>query len=176
MTIETEQNLAGAAVVTSKSQRKREVHAIRDLGAELLDANATLLAKMDLSPAVLEAISVYKQLPNSHAARKRQLQYLGKLLRQQDTSAIVQVLDDSRRNVTGQIRKFHELEVLRDNLLNGTDTSLSSLVNQYPEMDVQHLRQLIRQARKEADAHKPPAASRKLFQYLREAMANNPAP
>ncbi len=159
--------------LVSKSQRKREVHAIRDLGAELIEAKPALLAKMDLSPAVLEAIELYKRLPNSHAARKRQLQFLGKLLRQQDTSSIVRVLDESRRNVSLQIRKFHELESLRDNLLGSKDEAVTDLVNQHPNLDVQHLRQLIRQAKKEAESDKPPAASRKLFKYLRETLENS---
>ncbi len=78
--------------VVSKSQRKREMLALQELGQTLITMDAAKLQKCLLPEDLLAAINEYKRLPNKHEARRRQLQYIGKLMRQIDTSTIEQVI------------------------------------------------------------------------------------
>ncbi|MDT8398268.1 MAG: ribosome biogenesis factor YjgA [Pseudomonadales bacterium] len=159
----------------SKSQRKRDMAALRDLGRELTEASATLLAKLTLPANLLEAIAEFKRLPNSHGAKKRQLQYIGKIMRDIDTEEIEKILEQSKNNVELQKRKFHDVENIRDQLLSGDSKVLDELISDCPDVDIQHVRQLVRQGRKEESEHRAPVAGRKLFRYLRETMDANQA-
>lgn len=152
----------------SKTRRKKDMIALQELGKELLAAPAGLLDRLALPEDLRKALAEYKRLPNSHEAKRRQLQYIGRLMRDVDGEEIRAVLDQSNQNVELEKRRFHRLEELRDRLIDGDDVALESLIKEHPEVEIQHLRQLIRQARKERDEGKPPAASRKLFRYLRE--------
>lgn len=156
----------------SKTQRKREMHALQALGEQLLEFSEQQLAQCQLSEELHQALAEYKRLPNAHGARRRQLQYIGKLMRKVDPAPIEAVLEQQRQQSTRDIRRFHQLEATRDRLLEGDDTTLARLIADYPDLDIQHLRQLIRQAKKQADTGKPPAASRKLFKYLNELSAS----
>ena len=158
--------------VVSKSQIKREMLALQDLGRELLEADRKLLEKCALPDKVTAAIEEYRRLPNAHGARKRQIQYIGKLMRDIDISAIEDALHKSKQNAAIENRRFQQLEVLRDQLLAGNEDSLNQLILDYPDLEIQHLRQLIRQSQKEQLAGKPLASSRKLFRYLRELTSN----
>lgn len=154
----------------SKSQRKREMLALQDLGEKLLNLSESQLEQCQLSADLLGALKEYKRLPNAHAARRRQRQYIGKLMRKVDPAPIEAVLEQQRQQSAQELRRFHQLEETRDRLLEGDDDTLNRLIADYPDLDIQHLRQLIRQAKKEADAGKPLVASRKLFKYLKELM------
>ena len=153
--------------VISKSQRKREMHALQALGKTLTEINASLLAKCELNSDLLEAINQYKQLPNRHEARRRQLKFIGKLMRNADAEIIEKVLTEDKQGVELQKRKFHQLEQTRDELLSGNNQALQQLIADFPDLDIQFVRQLIRQASREQLTNKPPAANRKLFKYLR---------
>lgn len=152
----------------SKSQRKREMLALQDLGKKLTEINDKLLAKCQLPAELAAAIQEYKRLPNKHEARRRQMQFIGKIMRNVDTALIENVLQQDQHNANLNKRKFKQLESLRDNLLAGSEETLQTLILDHSDIDIQYLRQLIRQTQKEQDQKKVPNSSKKLFQYLRE--------
>lgn len=152
----------------SKSQRKREMLALQDLGKALTEISPSLLEKCQLPGDLSAAIAEYKRLPNSHGAIRRQLQYIGRLMRDIDTTRIEEVLQQDQQQANLEKRRFHELEELSEKLLAGSEQTLQSLIADHPDLDIQHLRQLIRQAQKDAETGKTSGAGRKLFQYLRE--------
>ena len=138
------------------------------LGEQLTQLDKSQLARLNLEDNVLAAISEYRKI-KQHGARKRQLLYLGKLLRKIDVNEIISQLESFSTQSQQQNRAFHELEQWRDKLLTD-DQALTELMNTFPNIDRQHIRQLIRAARKEQSQNKPPAAARSLFKYLRSML------
>lgn len=151
----------------SKSLQKRAVEALQDLGAQLLACNKSALEKCDLPPELLAALAEYKRLPNKHGALRRQLQFIGRLMRDLDDDTLARIHAQFNRNVDLEKKKFAQLEQLRDGLLSGEKAALEELIDAHPQVNVQLLRQLIRGAQKERDENRPPASSRKLFRLLR---------
>ncbi|TRO24207.1 ribosome-associated protein [Ectopseudomonas mendocina] len=151
----------------SKSQVKRELHALQDLGERLTTLKADLLAKMPLTDALRRALAEAPK-HTANAARKRHIQFIGKLMREQDVDAIVAMLDQVDSSTREYNERFHALERWRDRLIAEGDSALESFVELYPDADVQHLRGLVRHAQHEAARNKPPAAARKVFKYIRE--------
>ena len=152
----------------SKTQRKREMTALQKLGEALVELSERELAKIPVEDEkLLETIREARGI-RSNSARRRHLQYPGKLMRKVDPTPIQSALDELHQQHQGQTRVFHELEALRDSLLSEGDTALQQLVTRFPNTDRQFVRQLQRQHSREVSQGKPPAASRKLFKYLRE--------
>jgi ribosome-associated protein len=151
----------------SKSVQKRAVEALQDLGAQLLACNKSTLEKCALPAELLNALAEYKRLPNKHGALRRQLQFIGRLMRELDDEALARIHAQLNRNVDLEKKKFQMLEELRDRLLEGDKATLEELIDTHPEVNVQLLRQLIRGAQKERDENQTPASSRKLFRLLR---------
>lgn len=155
--------------IVSRSQKKREVEALQTLGERLVDLKPGQLDKLPIDETLRTAIDLAKTLPHRGALR-RQMQYIGKLMRFADGEAIAEAID--RFDVTKEAHNkvFHKLEKWRDRLIaNDKDNAmLDVIISEYPHTDIQHLRQLVRNAQKEVALNKPPAAARKLFKYLRE--------
>lgn len=161
---------AELAIRPNKSQLKRDSDALQALGTQLTQATATTVAKCGLPDNLLAAIKEYHRLPNAHGAQRRQLQLIGKLMRDVDEETVERIHAQLNLNVEMEKRKFHRIEQLRDHLLNGDKQQLTEVLAEYPALDAQAVGQLIRQARKEAEQNGPPAASRKLFKLLRDAV------
>ena len=153
----------------SKSQRKRDMLQLQSLGEQLTKLPASQLRKLTMPEALLDAILAAQQM-SARGAHKRQLQYIGRLLRDIDAQPIQQQLDEIQLHSAAANRHFHQLEQWRERLLNDGDEAVSQLVELHPDTDVQYLRQLIRAAHKEKLANKTPRAARSIFQYLRELM------
>jgi ribosome-associated protein len=151
----------------SKTQVKRELHALQDLGQRLTTLKLDLLNKLPLTDELRRALAEAPK-HTANAAKKRHVQFIGRLMRDQDTDAILTLLDQLDASTRQYNERFHNLERWRDRLLNGDDDTLEKFVGEYPEADRQHLRQLIRQGQHELAQNKPPAASRKIFKYIRE--------
>ena len=151
----------------SKSQVKRELHALQQLGERLTTLKPDMLARLPLTDALRRALDEAPKY-TAHAARKRHIQFIGKLLRAQDLDAIHGLLEQIDSSSRQYNERFHALERWRDRLVEEGDAALEALVVQFPEADRQHLRGLIRQAQHEAARNKPPAAARKIFKYIRE--------
>jgi ribosome-associated protein len=101
-------------------------------------------------------------------ARRRQLQYIGKMMRTIDPEPIQAALDKLRNKHSQNTAVLHKLEQMRDRIVEQGDDAINDAMVLYPEMDRQRLRQLARQAKKEKEANKPPKASREIFQVLKE--------
>lgn len=153
----------------SKSAIKREMTALQKLGQALMELPDGQLAQIPLSEEIIESIKLYKRL-NQREARRRLLQLIGKQMRREDTVQITAIMERFGLQDQQLNQHFQRLEHLRELLIRDGDSALGSLLDEHPDLDRQLLRQLIRQAQREASEHKPPAASRKLFRYLREHM------
>ncbi len=132
----------------SKSQVKRDMHALLDLGRELIDLPPARLARLPLDEPLREAIALAQRI-HSNEGRRRQVHYVGKLMRHADAAALRAQLDLWARGSREETRAMHRLEDLRDRLLD-SDEVLTQLLERFPGLDIQALRAQIRAARKEA--------------------------
>lgn len=157
----------------SKTQVKKEVLELVKLGTQIVELSPANLKRIPLDEELSEAINIARNMNRKKPSYKRQLQFIGKLLRNGETEPI----SDALENLQGQQYKanahFHKLEGLRDKLVDLGDDALQSLVEEHPHLDRQRMRQLIRQAGKEKQQNKPPRASREIFQYLKQEIKNN---
>jgi ribosome-associated protein len=159
----------------SKSQRRREALEIKSLALELINLSQSKLGRVPLDDMVRAAIMEARQF-NSHGARKRQMLYVAKLLRRDDPEPILLALekfDGEAREITG---RQHRSEAWRDFLLEAGDTAIGELMKCRMDTDVQAIRQLIRNASREAARNKPPVSARSLFRILREMDQKEPLP
>ncbi len=150
----------------SKSQIKRELLALKDLGKELLKLPIKDLDKLNLSERLYEAL--VKAQGMTKGALKRQTGTIGGLMVHEDYDEIKMSIDKIRQQHNGEIKKFHQLEQWRDQLLVGDNNVMAVLRNQFEDFDIQHVRQLVRNANKESEQEKPPKSARILFKYLQE--------
>lgn len=150
----------------SKTKRKAAMQELQDLGEELIELNKTRLAQLNLPELLLEAVKEAQRI-TSNGAMARQRQYIGRLMREIDTAPIADQLQRWKGSHQEENAHFHRLEKLRERLLQD-DATLAEYLREHPQADSQQMRTLIRNARKEADAGKPPKSSRELFRLLRE--------
>jgi ribosome-associated protein len=157
-------------IYVSKSQLKRESHALQELGEELVELSASKLAKIPLPDELAEAIDLARKI-KQRGGRKRQLQYIGKLMRKIDAEPIQQAMDALKNDSAKETARQHKLEQWRDRLVAEGDKALAELLDELPDADRQHLRQLVRNAQREAKQNKPPKSAREIFRYLRDLMS-----
>ena len=153
----------------SKSRRKRDSRDLQVLGSELTDLPQEQLESLPLPEQLLEAITAARTI-NRHGARKRQIKYIGGLLRALDIEPIRTALEEIHGQSARAAAQHHRIERWRDRLLAEGDEALTALVNVYPAADRQRIRQLIRTAQREAAAAKAPQAARSLFRVLRDLL------
>ncbi|WP_439105730.1 ribosome biogenesis factor YjgA [Congregibacter sp.] len=152
----------------SKSARKREMTARQALGEALCALSPKELAKIPIDDEDLLAAIAESTRIKHHSALRRHRQYIGKLMRRIDPEPLQKALDALYQSRKDETRAFQDIESLRDSLIRDGDAALGVLISKFPDADRQQLRQLIRDAQREASADKPPAASRRLFRYLRD--------
>lgn len=152
----------------SKSQLKREMEAVQAIGERLITLKPEQLQQLDLPDTLRDAVELAKRI-TSHGALRRQKQYIGKLMRNIEIEPIEAKFAEWERGNRAQTAKLHQLERWRERLL-ADDKALGELIEAYPQADVQHLRTLMRNAKKEQAANKPPKSSRELFKVLRDLM------
>jgi ribosome-associated protein len=155
----------------SKSRRKRNMLELQKLGEELLAFSDSALRQMGLPEPLFEALQRARRI-KAHGGRRRQLQYLGKLMRELDTAPVRAAIASRRQQETAHTRAFHRLEVLRERLIEEGEPCLAGVLREYPAADATQLRRLTRQARAERESSQPPRAARALFRYLRELQDN----
>lgn len=158
---------------TSKTRRKKDMLALQDLGVELVELNEHQLENMQLPQPLLEAVQEARRL-TKHEARRRQLQYIGRLMRGIDAAPIRTRLEQWRGQGREHTAQLHTLERWRNELLAG-DPALERFLREHPGADSQTLRTLIRNARREQGAALPPKSYRELFRVLRETIAKETA-
>jgi ribosome-associated protein len=149
----------------NKTALKREIKALHDLGRDLVALAPSKLPQITLSERMLEAVTTAKKLKKS--ALQRQLRYISGIMKEEQVETIQIQLKQLALPQQQEVEAFHELEQWRDQLIGGDSDLLNNLVNQFAHADRQHLRQLVRNANKEAQQNKPPKSSRLLFQYLK---------
>ena len=159
--------------LSSKTRKKKDMLALQALGVQLVALNEQQLSSMRLPEALLEAVQEARRL-SKHEAKRRQMQYLGRLMRDVPAAPI----RSRREEWSGQGREhtaqLHALERWRDELV-ASDPALARFLDEYPGADSQKLRSLIRNARREQDAALPPKSYRELFRVLREMTAKEQA-
>lgn len=151
---------------TSKTRKKKDMLALQDLGAQLVELNEQQIETMQLPESLLAAVLEARRL-SKREARRRQMQYIGRLMRDIDAAPIRDRLDQWLGQGREHTAQLHALERWREELLAG-DPALARFLREYPGADSQKLRSLIRNARREQSAALPPRSYRELFRVLRE--------
>ena len=151
----------------SRTQLKKEALALQKMGEKLTRLSDEQLARMDLPSLLMAAIRDIRPM-KSHGARRRQLQYIGGLMRHVDNEPIEQALLEIEQGAYLQAQEFHRIEDWRDRLVAGDDDLMEKILRGCPQADRQRMGQLVRSARKEKQGNRPPKSARNLFRYLKE--------
>lgn len=151
----------------SRSEKKRRSTARQKIGEDLACMPITAVRSFGLPAALVAAFEDYHQY-SKHEAKRRQMQFIGKMLREIDITEIEARLNDYHAGRASATADFHHLEKLRDALMAEKADALGDMLEMYPAVDVQYVRQLVRNGKKEIAAGKPPKAARTLFRYLRD--------
>jgi len=146
----------------SKSQAKREMHALQKLGESLVALSSVQLRKVPMPEALQDAVEAAKEM-RSRGALKRQMQFIGKVMRRLDAEPIAQALAQFDQVKLAETERLHEVEQLRADLLEHGDAALKGVLQRFPSADRMQLRQLVRQAQKSDNIK----YRRSLFQMLK---------
>ncbi|WP_343655336.1 ribosome biogenesis factor YjgA [Cupriavidus sp.] len=155
----------------SKSQRKRDMTELQDLGAELEALAKDRLARVPMPESLADAIHAARKI-TSHEGKRRQMQFVGKVMRSLDddeVAAIRAALEGFKGTSKAETAKMHLMERWRELLL-ADDANLTRFLGEHPGVDVQSVRNIIRNARKEKELGKPPKYYRELFQAIKAAL------
>jgi ribosome-associated protein len=158
----------------SKTQRKKTMHSLQRLGSELVDLADKELAALGLPENLHDAIVAARHI-TSFEARRRQLQYIGKLMRHIDAGPIRETLEMRRLSAQRRAAFHHRVERWRERLL-AEETAFAEFVSAYPHANAQRVRVLIRNVQRERDADRPPRSYRALFQLLRQILEESSKP
>jgi ribosome-associated protein len=150
----------------SKSQIKREMQALRDLGKRLVELPPASFKKVELREATRDAVVAARSMKRE--ALRRQLGRIGALMREEDAERVIRTLDQLSQPHRDEVKAQHELEAWRDNLLAGDTGLIDDLAQRYTALDRQYVRQLVRNATRERKHDKPPKSARALYKYLNE--------
>ncbi len=153
----------------SKSQRKRDMLALQKIGEVLVTLSASQLAKVPLEPSLADAVNAARAI-KSHEGKRRQLQYIGKLMRHLDPAPIQAAIDKIQLKNHLNKSRFHQVERWRDRFIAEGDVLLQEFLQQYPQTEIQELRQLVRNAQKEKEINKNGGAETALFRFLRDVI------
>lgn len=148
----------------SKTRRKKEMHALQDIGEQMVALDINQLNELDLPEILMDAILDAKQI-KKHGAYRRQMQYIGKLMRNVDVLSFQEKLAFWHNLKLQQTARQHLLEHWRERLLSD-EKAFTEFSQNYPAADIQRLRMLARKTHKEKIANKPPKSFRALFHEL----------
>lgn len=159
--------------IVSKTRKKREMHELQALGVALVGLSDSQLEIIEIPQKLREALLEAKQI-KSHEAKRRQMQYIGRLMRDVDPAPIRSRLAELEGTSAQATARHRRLEAWRERLIDD-DEALTAFAAEHPGADLQALRALIRNARKEAALGKPPRAYRELFRVLKTIDSSTPA-
>ena len=158
-------------VQPSRTKRKHDDQALQDLGKELVAVGEDKLAELDLPERLSDAIMHARSI-SKFGALRRQMQYIGRLMREEGDAETIRTRLDAWKGISvNETARLHLIERWRVRLLND-EKALEELITEYPRADIQQLRTLMRNAKREAEAGKPPKSVRELFQVLRETLSS----
>ena len=152
--------------VISKTKRKQEMLALQSLGAKLVELPESQIAAIPMDEALRDAVLEAKRI-KSHEAKRRQMQYIGRLMRDVDAAPLRERLEAIAGHSAQAAAEHRRLEAWRERLL-ADDAALTAFAAEHPGADLQAVRALIRNARKEQKEAKPPRAYRELFRLIKE--------
>lgn len=152
----------------SKSQLKREQLELQALGKEMTGLSDEQLKRIGLPEDVLFEIKEFRRM-RSFGAQRRQLQLIGKKMRDMDPKAVREAIDRATGESRAAVALLHRCETLRDRMI-ADDAALTAFISEHPEVDIQALRTLVRGARRERDAAKPPKSARELYKFLHRTL------
>jgi len=158
----------------SKTERKRRMHDIQALGESLIKLSMEQLKEICHDEQLLDAIQLAKQI-RSREALRRQKQYIGKLMRKIDIEGIVAKMASLENDRYVETAAFHEIEQMRTRLLTEGKEAIGSVIERYPFVDSQKLRQLVKRAKTEQVNDQGMTAQRALFRFLRKAQSDSEA-
>jgi ribosome-associated protein len=157
--------------IVSKTKRKQEMTALQKLGAKLVELPESQLAEMPMDEKLREAVLAARRI-KSHEGKRRQMQYIGKLMRNVDPEPLRERLDAIDGHSARAAAQHRRLEGWRERLL-ADDGALTAFAAEYPDADIQAIRTLIRNTRKEQKEAKPPRSYRELFRLIKECSSSN---
>ena len=157
--------------IVSKTKRKQEMTALQTLGAKLVELPESQLAAMPMDEKLREAVLAARRI-KSHEGKRRQMQYIGKLMRNVDPEPLRERLDAIDGHSARAAAQHRRLEGWRERLL-ADDGALTAFAAEYPDADIQAIRTLIRNTRKEQKEAKPPRSFRELFRLIKECSSSN---
>jgi ribosome-associated protein len=158
----------------SKTQRKKQMLELQDLGKQLVELPEAQVAAMALEPSLEQAV-LEAQRMKRHEAKRRQLQYIGRLMREVDAEPIRERLAAIEGHSAQATARHRRLEAWRERLL-VDDEALTEFASQHPGVDLQKIRASIRNCRKEQKEGKPPRAFRELFRLLKAIESSTTLP
>lgn len=165
----------GQFLAPSRSQQRRDALAVLALAEQLVALGERELSAIPMPDDLRELVRDSRRI-TAQIARKRQLQFLAKVMRREDDEVIETIrraLQPQREDARRDTARLHRLEAWRERLLDESDEALTELIAQYPAADRQKLRQLIRNARSERERQRPPHAFRELFRELKALMRDD---
>ena len=157
----------------SKSELKRQMSALQSLGESLLEVDDSVLLEISIGEQLFEAINIAKKI-KKREGRRRQLQFVGKLMRKEPEETIQRIrkLLESKNKLTEEKKVLeHQTENWREKLLQGNDEEIQRFIVEHPNADRQWLRQTVRTAKKEISTNATSTQSRKLFRYIRDQLS-----
>jgi ribosome-associated protein len=155
----------------SKTQRKQQMEDLQALGEELVALSSDRVKKIEIPENLRDAVREAQRMTRPDEAKRRQMQYIGKLMRSVDVEPIRGALALVRGESASETAKLHRLERLRSEFMS-EEKVLQEIAALYPTVDMQHLRSLRRAALKEQEQNKPARSYRAIFQLLKELEDN----
>lgn len=158
--------------IISKTELKRQSAVRQQIGEQLVNLSDAHLVSIPMDDELTEAISIARKINRKKDGFRRQLQFIGKLMRSRDLTNINEALAKLQHKHQAQNARFHLLEKARDAIADKGDSAIQDLLSEHPQLERQKLRQFHRAISKERAKNAPPKAYRELFQYLKSHLLN----
>jgi ribosome-associated protein len=155
----------------SKTRLKQDATDLQQLGRQLTSYSSAVLRKLPLNEVLISSIEEYNRLPNSHGARRRQLQFIGKLMRDLDYDAIIKAIEDLENGHLRKKKKPTAIKLLCDAILESGDAGINAALDKYPQLERQTMRQLYREHNRAAETSRGKLKT-KLQNYLQQQISS----
>ncbi|HFD33035.1 MAG TPA: DUF615 domain-containing protein [Gammaproteobacteria bacterium] len=160
--------------IKSRTQKKREAEALQAIGERLVGLSDKQLKQLNLPETLFDSIKQAQSI-HAHGGKKRQLQYIGKLMRDEnlDMDSITHLLAQIDTQASAENQAFKAIEQWRDRLVEEGNQAVSLLLEQYPQADVQQIRQLVRNANNKKNEKLAKKSKKAIFQLIKQLMTDN---
>ena len=155
----------------SKTRLKQGATDLQQLGQKLTTYSCAVLRKLSLNEVLISALEEYNRLPNSHGARRRQLQFIGKLMRDLDYDAVIKSINDLESGHLRKKKKPSAAKLLCEAILESGDAEINAALEQYPQLSRQTMRQLYREYNRAAETSRSKFKT-KLQNYLQKQVSS----